>query len=271
MPFLFLFIELLAIYLYASASPYSQSRLLSFSHHLTGWSSALFVRIGSYFSLEQDNIVLTERIAELESRLDQYQNLMPEVVESELDLPPTMYVAARIVSNSLNRSQNYIVINKGIEDDVRIGMSVLTPEGYAVGYVTNCSQNFAIASSILSTSLKVSARLSEDRSSGLAYWGGGDVHTFYFSDVTKYAQIDVGDTVEAMDFSEYFPAGTIIGRVESKELNEEQTMYTCRLRLAADLSRIDNVILVDNHQIDQVRQLKREPVPPIDSMVDANN
>ena len=43
-------------------------------------------------------------------------------------------------------------------------------------------------------------------------------------------------------------------------MNDDQTMYNCTLRLAADFSRIDNVILVDNRDIDQVRVLKREPI-----------
>ena len=260
-PFTFLFIEIFAVYLYATSSPYSHSRLLSINHYLTGWSSTLFVKVVNYFSLEQSNIVLTERIAELESHLDSYKQLHPEPITAEVDLAENLYVAGRIVSNSINKSQNFIVINKGIDDNVRIGMSVLSPEGYAVGYITNCSAKFSIAMSILSTSLRVSARLAADRSMGLAYWEGGDARVFNLTDVSKYAQIEVGDNVEVIDFSEYFPSGTIIGTVESFELNDEQTMYNCKLRLAADLSRIDNVILVDNRDVDEVRRLKKEPYP----------
>ena len=171
-----------------------------------------------------------------------------------------MYVAAKVVSNSLNKQQNYLVVNKGLDDNVRIGMSVLSPEGYAVGYITNCSQKFSIATSILSTSLKISSRLTTDRSMCLAYWRGGDATEFQVTDISKYAKFEKGETVEAMDFSEYFPSGTIIGTVESIEMNDDQTMYNCTLRLAADFSRIDNVILVDNRDIDQVRVLKREPI-----------
>ena len=57
------------------------------------------------------------------------------------------------------------------------------------------------------------------------------------------------------------PSGTIIGTIESMEMNEEQTMYNCTLRLAADIARIDNVILVDGRDIDEVRNLKNNPTP----------
>ena len=269
-PFLFLAVEVMAIYYYSTSTPYSQSRLSGLSYYLCGWSGSLFTKLGNYFSLEQDNVALNERIAELESLLSNYQTLYPQTVQTELDLSPNMYVPAKVVSKTLNRSVNYFVVNKGIDDNVRIGMSVLSPEGYAVGYITNCSQSFSIAVSLLSTSFKVSARLSEDRSMGTVYWSGGDIHTLQMSDISKYAVFEEGETVEAIDFSEYFPSGTILGTVESKQMNDEQTMFSCTLRIAADLSRIDNVILVDNREVEQVRILKQEPVASPTSMEPEN-
>lgn len=259
-PLIFLALEVAAIAIYSTSSPYSQARMLSISHRLTGWSSGIFTELGGYLSLRKENIALTERIAQLESCLDSYRQNYPESIQTNVDLEPNLYIAGKVVSNTLNRSQNYIVINKGLDDDVRLGMSVLSADGYAVGYITNCSQSYSIATSILSTSLKISARLSQDRSMGIVYWGGGDVNTLVMSDISKYATFDKGDTVEALDFSEYFPSGAILGTVESKEMNDDQTMYICTLRIAADMSRLDNVILVDNRDVEQVQLLKREPV-----------
>ena len=108
---------------------------------------------------------------------------------------------------------------------------------------------------------------------GLVSWNGGNPHLAKFSDVSKYATINIGDTVEAIDFSEYFPSGTIIGTVESMEMNDEQTMYTCTIRFAADIARIDNVLLVDGRDVDEVRHLKTEPTLqylPIDQIDNDN-
>lgn len=259
-PLIFLALEIVAISLYATSSPYSQARMLSLSHRLTGWSSRVFTEVGGYMSLRKENVALTERIAELESYLNTYRTRYPEAIHTDVDLSPSLYIAGKVVSNTLNRTQNYLVINKGVDDNVRIGMSVLSADGYAVGYITNCSQNYSIATSILSTSFKISACLSQDRSMGIVYWSGDDVNILTMSDVSKYASFDIGDSVEALDFSEYFPKGTILGTVEGKEMNDDETMYICHLRLAADMSRLDNVILVDNRDVEQVQLLKKEPV-----------
>lgn len=258
-PVIFIILEITALVFYSTSSPYSQSRLMSINHYVTGWSGNIFLQMRSYFNLRKDNTMLNERIAELENRLNAYKSQLPANVEISVDLQSHQYITGKVVSNTLNRPQNYIVINKGLSDNVRIGMSVLSPEGYAVGYITNCSQNFSIAQSILNTSFNISSRLSKDRSMGLVSWSGGSPHIAKFTDVSKYATINVGDTVEAIDFSEYFPSGTIIGTVESMEMNDEQTMYTCTIRFAADIARIDNVLLVDGRDVDEVRHLKTEP------------
>lgn len=268
-PVIFIVLEITALVCYSTSSPYSQSRLMSINHYITGWSGNIFLQMRNYFNLRKDNAILNERIAELENRLNAYKSQLPNNVEIGVDLQSHQYMTGKVVSNSLNRTQNYIVINKGLSDNVRIGMSVLSPEGYAVGYITNCSQNFSIAQSILNTSFNISSRLSKDRSMGLVSWSGGSPHIAKFTDVSKYAVINVGDTVEAIDFSEYFPSGTIIGTVESMEMNDEQTMYTCTIRFAADIARIDNVLLVDGRDVDEVRHLKSEPTLqylPMDQM-----
>ena len=268
-PVIFIVLEITALVCYSTSSPYSQSRLMSINHYVTGWSGNIFLQMRNYFNLRKDNAILNELIAELENRLNAYKSQLPNNVEIGVDLQSHQYMTGKVVSNSLNRTQNYIVIDKGLSDNVRIGMSVLSPEGYAVGYITNCSQNFSIAQSILNTSFNISSRLSKDRSMGLVSWSGGSPHIAKFTDVTKYAVINVGDTVEAIDFSEYFPSGTIIGTVESMEMNDEQTMYTCTIRFAADIARIDNVLLVDGRDVDEVRHLKSEPTLqylPMDQM-----
>lgn len=265
-PLIFFFLEIMALYIYSSSSPYAASQLRSYSHQIFGWCGSQFTAMRNYFSLDSENIALNERIAQLETVLAAYRNHYPQSVEAEIDISPNSYIAAKVVSNTLSSKQNYIVVNKGLEDNVRIGMSVLSPEGYAVGHITNCSQRFSIATSILNTTLKISARLSDDRSMCLAFWDGVDAHMFNATDISKYAKVVQGESVEAADFSEYFPAGAIIGTIESFEMNDDNTMYNCKLRLAADMSRLDNVILVDNSDIDEVKILKTQPEPAVQNL-----
>ena len=194
---IFIVLEIVAIRSYAYSTPYTQSQLLSTTNSVTRFVQSFFNDIGSYFSLRRENIMLTERLAELENRLD-----VLEDGSIATDVAPNIFqqyefMAARVVSNSVNRAENYITLNKGIADGVRINMAVVTPDGYAVGTIVNCSDNFAIARSMLNTSLRVGARLAKDGSIGTIGWNGGDSQIVDFSEVTKYAQVEVGDVVTA--------------------------------------------------------------------------
>jgi len=57
-------------------------------------------------------------------------------------------------------------------------------------------------------------------------------------------------------FSRYFPADVLIGWVESAQLNETKTAYTVRVRLAAEMSRLNEVILVADRDRYEIRKLQ---------------
>ena len=49
----------------------------------------------------------------------------------------------------------------------------------------------------------------------------------------------------------------LIGWVESAELNETKTSYTVRVRLAAEMSRLNEVILVADRDRYEIRELQQ--------------
>jgi rod shape-determining protein MreC len=125
-------------------------------------------------------------------------------------------------------------------------MAVMTPEGYAVGVVVDCSEHFAVAKTLLNVDLRLGGVLADDGSHGSVVWRGGDTQIINFVELSKYANVKKGDLVRAAGFSHYFPKETIIGNIEEVELAENGTSYNCEVRLAADMDRLFNVVLVRN-------------------------
>ena len=56
--------------------------------------------------------------------------------------------------------------------------------------------------------------------------------------------------------SHYFPEGVKIGYVESYSLNDTQTAYVVVIRLAADVTKISNVIVIENLDYGEVSHLE---------------
>lgn len=258
---LFIVLEIFAIRSYAYSTPYTQSRLLAFSNIVVGNIYGLFGEVGHYFSLRSENIRLTERIAELENRLDACREYMPQEQDSlMMAVNAYEYIAARVIANSVNRPQNFITLNKGFNDDVSIDMAVISPEGFVVGYVVNCSENYSVAMTVLNTDFRTSGKLASDGNPGSVHWNGGDPTMVEFDEVSKYAVIECGEVVTTTGFSHYFPSDLTIGTVESFELNKAQTTYNVRVRLAADMARLGNVLLVNNTAAGEIRELERAPI-----------
>ncbi len=258
---IFILLEVVAIRAYAYSTPYTQSHLLALSNRVVVNIHGMFGEIGHYFSLRRENIVLTERIAELENRLDAYREYVAQAPDSlAASVNAYEYIAARVVSNSVNRPQNFITLNKGFNDDVAIDMAVISPEGFVVGYVVNCSENYSIAMTVLNTDFRTSGKLASDGNPGSVHWNGGDPTIVEFDEVSKYAVIEQGEVVTTTGFSHYFPSDLTIGTVESFELNKAQTTYNVRVRLAVDMARLGNVLLVNNTATDEVRALESAPI-----------
>ena len=75
-------------------------------------------------------------------------------------------------------------------------------------------------------------------------------------ELSKYADPQPGQEVVTTGFSQYFPADVLIGWVESAHLNETRTAYRVHVRLAAEMTRLTDVILVENRDLTEVRELQ---------------
>lgn len=243
----FVILEIIAIRSYAYSTPYTQARLLVWSNSVVRYVHSTFAGVSNYFTLRKENIRLTEHIAELENRIRVLEAVQPKSeVPIEGVLQKYEYCSARVISSTTNRRRNFITIDKGFQDGVFADMAVMTPEGYAVGVVVDCSENFAVAKTLLNVDMRLGGVLADDGSHGSVVWRGGDTQIINFVELSKYANVKRGDLVRAAGFSHYFPKETIIGNIEEVELAENGTSYNCEVRLAADMDRLFNVVLVRN-------------------------
>ncbi|MFI3288941.1 MAG: rod shape-determining protein MreC [Rikenellaceae bacterium] len=246
---LFLILESAAILYYAHSNSYTQAKILSISSGLIGGVGGLSNGIGSYFSLYKVNKQLLGRIVDLESEVADYRAIISDSMLMALHYHNdngVRYMAARVVSNSINKPNNYIIINRGLEDGVRVDMAVLTPNNEMVGYVVECSGRFAIVMSILNRDFRSSGKLDDDNHAGSINWSGESRYHITMSELSKYTNIYEGAEVVTTGFSQLFPEGVKIGEVESFELNNMQTAFNVNVRLAADISALNEVLVVNN-------------------------
>ncbi len=258
---LFVVLEALAVGYYARSTFFTQARLLARSNAAAGSVHEFFAGVQRYFRLETENRVLLDRVAVLEERLAQYEEAanIDRLKRYILDLggcSKFRVMTATVISNTINRSQNFVTINRGLRDGVTPDMALLAPGGSMLGYIVDCTDRYSVALPILNTSFRASGKLEGTDYFGSVYWDGVDPHSVLLGELSKYAEPKKGQKVVTTGFSQFFPENVLIGWVESASMNENRTAYTVRLKLATDFARLTDIILVENRDACEVLDLQ---------------
>lgn len=257
---LFVVLEAIAVSYYAHSTYYTQARLLARSNQVVGGVHGMFADIRHYFSLGRENRDLLAHVAEMKERLAVYEEAETaarlDSYMQDVGISKYRVITASVISNTVNRAQNLVVLNRGRRDGVAEEMALLASDGSMAGYVVDCTERYSVAMSVLNTSFRASGKLVGADYFGSIYWDGADPHTVVLDELSKYADPQPGQEVVTTGFSQYFPADVLIGWVESAELNETRTAFKVRVRLAAEMSRLTDVILVENRDLTEIRDLQ---------------
>lgn len=269
---LFIIIEAVALNYYAHSTSYTQAKILSHANSVVGGVQKGIFSVKHYFTLGRENEMLTERIAELESHLAHYREQEAASLTDTLSLQADSitythlaqynYTSARIVSNTINRQKNYITLNKGLQDGIMPDMAVITPDGAMVGYILTCSERYSVAISLLNVDFTTSGKISGDDHFGSITWNAHTPHKVQMSELTKYAEIEIGAPVVSSGLSHIFPEGVKIGYVDSFSENDNQTSLDVVIRLAADMTKVSNVLVVNNRGYVEATELEHSALHP---------
>ena len=267
---LFLAIEGIALNFYAHSSYYTQAKILSRAHSVAGGVQSSIFGVKHYFTLRGENEALALRVAELENQLASYREKETNALTDSLSLDgidPAMaeslaqyrYTTARIIANSISRSRNFITINRGLMHGVVEDMAVISPSGMMIGYVVGCSERYSVVMPMLNMDFRTSGKIAGDEHFGSISWSGSSPYKVEMTDLSKHADIEIGDEVVSAGLAHYFPEGVKIGYVESFEINDTQTSYSVTVRLAADMTKLNNVILIENIDYGEIKALEENP------------
>lgn len=253
---LFTVLEIIAVNIYIHSTIYTRARMLTKVYALTGGVATMRSDVGAYFSLARENRRLVDRVAQLENEVHYLHGIADTLVDEWPLDSPYEFIPARVVSNSVNRTHNFITLNRGLRDGVTPESAVISADGVVVGYILDCSEKYSVALSILNTSFRTSGKIEGSEYSGSIEWRGGNPYEVTMNELSKYADIEAGKAVVTTGFSHYFAPDMAIGTVESFELDETKTYYTARVRLSVDMSSLRDVLIVRNAEREELQELE---------------
>ena len=257
---LFVVLEAVTINYYANSTSYTRARMVAVAGAVTGGVQKRLAAAEDYLGLRAENNTLVEQIARLNEQLAAARAVAVDSV-APADSSWT-FTTATVETNTLTRPRNFLTLDKGSLDGVERDMAVLTPEGSIVGYVMDVRERASVAISLLNTEFRTSGRIAGKDYLGSVMWQGNDTDHATLSEIQKYANLVVGDTV-VTDYSSRFPKGVTIGTVESWEMTN-LGYFNVRVRLSTRFSSLRKVLLVRHSNIAERLEMEqyaeRQPV-----------
>jgi len=254
---LFLLLEVISLLFVFNFNKYQKVQYLNSSNQVTASVYNSFNSVIKYFALAKVNQSLAEENAKFKST----QTSFPiEISSDSVSLnfvhanSNYRYITALVINNSVNKTLNYITLNKGRRDGVKPDMGIVSPQGI-VGVVVTVSENYAMGFSVLNKRWGASAKLKKSGYFGPIEWSGGDYQIANLMEIPFHVKLAVGDTIVTSSYSAVFPEGIMIGTVHSFEQPEGESFYQIRIKLATDFKSIHYVEVVDNLNKAQLNEL----------------
>lgn len=226
-------------------------------------------RVASYFALDQtnealavQNAMLQQRVTELEQMLGLFR--LDSLSEAEaIDKVRRMgfrISPVRIVDNSINKTDNFITIDKGSADGLVPDMGVIDCAG-TLGVVYKCSQHYSLVMPLLNSKSSLSCKVLGGDSFGFLKWEGGDARYAMLYDLPRYAEVQIGDTIVTSGHSVSFPEGIMVGRVAEMFPSSDGLYVTLKVLLSAGFDQLGHAFVVSKMDADELVALKEELNP----------
>ncbi|MBC7446449.1 MAG: rod shape-determining protein MreC [Hymenobacteraceae bacterium] len=269
---LFVGLEALAVYLTVRNSTYHRAAFFNSANVYVGRLLVVQARATEYLTLREQNTVLRTENARLREQLYATQGIAdsthrPASLAARADLDsvlrpglafardsthpafagplPYRLIPARVINNSISRPENYLTLDVGTRQGVRVGMGVVGPAG-VVGRVKVVSEDYATVVSLLHAKSLLGARIRRDGTIGSLRWEGDDARFATLDFVPRHVRVLFGDTIITSGYNAVFPPGIVVGHVQRVRQEATKGFRTIQVRLATNFPRLLSVYVIES-------------------------
>ncbi len=250
----FVVLQIISIILLSKSSHAHDAFFSSNANEVIGKINVQYSNFYNFFSLKEVNKQLTEENNRLRNQLSS-NNIAPDstikyVVDTTVKDTLNRYrkftfYPATVVGNSIILQNNFLTLERGSQQGVEKGMSVISPLGI-VGTVIDVNDNFSRVMSVLNRNSKVSAMLKKDNIAGSIEWDGENPEMLTLRNIPKSSKVIKGDTVVTSAYSANFPSNIMIGTIAGITAESASNFYTLKVKSTTKFASLQHVYLVKN-------------------------
>ncbi len=208
----------------------------------------------NYENLQARNTVLEEKIASMEDAirsadtLERENNRLRELLNLAAEHDDYKFLSAYIISWDSTNWKSTFTVNKGQDNGLAVGMCAVTEFGQVVGLVTEAGENWATITTILDSSLEISASVSSSGYTGVVEgsYRTGETGSLRLSYLPTDAVMKNGDQVVTTG-STLYPKDLILGYVADAGLDDTGVSKYAVLDAAVDFGSLEQVFLITEY------------------------
>ncbi len=254
--FVFIICEIISLVLLFTYNNYQGSIWMSSANAVSGKVYEVNAGVEQYFSLTDINEQLTKRNLYLEQRV---QDLSSQIAAKTGDsalmklenyqlMKKFNLIPAKVVSNSIDKRDNLITIDKGEVDGVRKDMGVACGYG-VVGIVFMTGRHYSVVMPILNSNSSISCTINKRGYFGYLHWTGGNSRVAFMDEVPRHAHFNLYDKVVTSGYSSVFPPGIEIGKIIHVYNSSDGLSYRCMVELSTNFAKLRDVSVIDDAQM----------------------
>ncbi|MDP1621803.1 MAG: rod shape-determining protein MreC [Bacteroidales bacterium] len=254
--FLFLLLETISLILLFNYNEFQGSAIYSVSNTISGSVNKTFNGISEYFSLRKTNRVLIEEMARLHSRIPEAFYMTDANVFYKKDSIIHLeykYISAKVISNTTNKRNNFLMIDKGSLQGIENHMGVIIGNKI-VGQVVSVSPHFSYVMSLLNKDSRISGKFKKNDQLVNVEWNGGNYRLGQVKEIPKHIVMEKGDTIITSGNSNIFPEGLIIGTISGFNNALDENFNNGEILFSTDFNSLGYIEVV----VDLMRKEKEE-------------
>jgi len=227
-------------------------------HHSRFFGSTNFIatevrnssdKITSYFNLKKANKDLVNDNAFLREKLllgiSDSAFYKPVFIDTNYRVIP-----AKVISNSINKRKNYILLNRGKKHGIEPDMGVVSSDGI-VGIVVKVSENYCNVMSLLHIDNMINARIRKNNHLANLRWKGRNFRIGLLEDIPGHVYLQKGDTIVTSGNSYIFPGDLTIGTINIYEDRQDLNFNTATVNYSVDFNKLYYVYIIANEKRDE--------------------
>lgn len=240
---LFILLEIISIFLISKSYSYHGAVTHNTISAVNGTIFENYSSVSNYLHLKTDNRLLAEENARLRNKLSTSLNSTDTNVVFIDSL--FRYHSANVISNSIYKKKNFVMINKGLKHGINKEMGVVNPTG-VVGVVIGVSENYSLIMSLLHPEMRISGMIKNTGQLVNVIWDTDDYNFGTVIDIPSHIRLNIGDTILTSGNSLLFPAEIEIGTVTAHKQNFNKSLSTAQIQYTCNFGKLNEVYVIEN-------------------------